>query len=433
VTPADERGRRDSGKREGLPTFRSFKNRNYRLYATGQIVSNTGKWMQVMAEVWLVLELTGSGGAVGLVTGLRHAPLLLFGVWGGVVVDRFDKRVILAWTQIGMALTALGLGIVTVTGNATFPVICLLAVLSGCFSAVDTPARRSFVVEMVPPADVSNAISLNSAIMTTAKIVGPAVGGLVIAAAGVAACFFSNAFSYLFFLAALALMHRDGSRAHTPTPRKRGQIREGLRYAWSNAGVRGPLLVVAVLSTIAWNFNALVPLLATQAFSTGPEGLGLLMACFAGGALIGALVTATKMSVSAQYLVAAIGLFGAVTLGTSVAPGIVAAAVGLVAIGATGIALFATANSLVQGATRRDMQGRVMGLYSVVFAGSSAIGGPIVGVLVDATSARLALAIGGVAAILVGIVSQARLRSQTPSGQVVREALGAEALGYEAE
>jgi MFS family permease len=190
------------------------------------------------------------------------------------------------------------------------------------------------------------------------------------------------------------------------------------------------LLVVAVLSTIAWNFNALLPLLGTQAFSTGPEGIGLLMASFAGGALIGALITATKISVSVTYLVIATALFGVATVVTSAAPGIALAALGLVMIGATGLALFATANSLVQGATRMDMQGRIMGLYSVVFAGSTAIGGPIVGLLVDATSARLALALGGIVALLVAIWAQLRIsETSKPKSRPIGGTVGTDVWG----
>lgn len=243
-------------------TFRSMEVRNFRLYFVGQIVSATGTWMQSIAQSWLVLQLTDSGVALGITVALQFTPMLLGGAWSGVLADRVDKRRLLIGTQVAAGSLALVLGTITALGIVQLWMIYVLAALLGVVTALDNPARRAFVVEMVGTEHITNAVSLSSALFTAARVIGPAIAGLLIAGAGISWCFFANALSYVAAIAAFLMMRREEFFAVEPIERRKGQLREGLRYAWSTPALRIPLLMTAVIGTFSFNFQVVLPLIA---------------------------------------------------------------------------------------------------------------------------------------------------------------------------
>jgi MFS family permease len=380
-------------------TFRSMSVRNFRLYFVGQFVSATGTWMQVIAQIWLVLRLTNSGIALGVTTALQFAPMLVAGAWGGVVADRVDKRRLLVVTQVASGVLALLLGTVTALGIVELWMIYSLAFLLGCVTALDNPARRAFVVEMVGGEHVSNAVSLSSALFTSARIFGPAIAGIVIGAAGVSWCFFANAASYAAAIVAFAMMRSNEFFAVEPVPRARGQLRAGLRYAWSTPAVRLTLLMTAVIGTLAFNSQVVLALLARDTFAGGASTYGTLFAVLSVGAVIGALVAAHQAAATRRFLLLAAAAYGAFLLLAAAAPTLPVELVVLVPTGAAGVAFVAMANGVLQTHTDPVMRGRVMALFSVAFLGSTPIGGPIVGWVSELWGARAGLALGGVAAL----------------------------------
>jgi MFS family permease len=387
-------------RRTAHNTFRSLRVRNYRLYFFGQIVSATGTWIQSVAQVWLVLKLSGSGLALGITTGLQFLPILLFGPWGGVVADRFDKRKILMWTQSASAVMAAVLGILVMTGAVRLWMVYLLAFVLGFVTLIDNPTRQSFVVEMVGPDDLQNGISLNSAVFTATRIVGPAIAGLLILTVGLALCFLLNAASYIAVIAGLALMRPADLRRQALVPRAKGQVRAGLRYVWSTPRLRWPLLLMAVIYTLSFNFSVLLPLLARNAFHGGAGLYSLFFSMMGLGALVGALMMANQRRPS-QRVLAGAGLgFGIAVVAVAVSPVIGLAVAAIILVGFTSMAFMATSNSMLQFATRPSMRGRVMAVYAMVFLGSTAIGGPLSGWVAGALGARMALGLaGGVSAV----------------------------------
>lgn len=382
--------------------------RNFRLYFAGQFVSATGTWMQAIAQMWLVLHLTGSGVALGVTTALQFAPMLLAGAWGGVVADRVDKRRLLVVTQVLSGGLALVLGTITALGIVEVWMIYGLALALGGVAALDNPARRAFVIEMVGAEHVSNAVSLSSALFTAARIFGPALAGILIATAGVAWCFFANAASYTVAVGAFALMRRDEFFAVEPVPRARGQLRAGLRYAWSTPALRLPLVMTAVIGTFAFNSQVVLALLARETFGGDAGTYGALYAFLSVGAVIGALVTAHRRAADRRFLLGAAAGYGGLLLLAAAAPTLSIALAVLVPAGAAGIAFVATANGVLQTHTDPMMRGRVMALFSVAFLGSTPVGGPIVGWVSESLGPRAGLALGGLAAVLTALVAGRR-------------------------
>jgi MFS family permease len=381
-------------------TFDSLRVRNYRLYFAGQVISVSGSWMQRVAQAWLVLHLSGSGFALGIVTGLQFLPVLLAGPWGGLLADRVDKRRLLMWTQAGMGLLALLLGALTVTGLVQLWMVYGLALGLGCLTAVDNPARQSFVMEMVGRQQVMNAVSLNSAVFTSARIVGPAVAGLLINVVGTGWCFVVNGLSFAAVIAALALMRRRELRPTSPSNRGPGQVRAGLSYAWSRLELRVPLLLMAVVGTLALNFSVVLPLLASETFHGNAGTYGLLFSTLGAGSLLGALFTAGRRQPSRRLLLLAMLGFGGLMLAAAAAPSFWIELAVLVPLGVAAIAFQATGNSMLQVNTDPALRGRVMALYGVVFMGTTPIGAPIVGLVSERFGPRAGLALGGVAILL---------------------------------
>ncbi len=384
-------------------TFASLSVRNYRVFFFGMLVSATGTWMQSVAQGWLVLQLTGSGTLVGLVTAAQFVPMLLGGVWGGVIADRFDKRHTLFASQALLAFAAALLAVVTITDIVEVWMVFACALLSGCATVVDNPTRQAFVSELVGPDRVANAVALNSAMFNAARIVGPAMAGVIILVAGTGACFAYNAVSYLAVIFSLTRMRPSELHRGKPIARGRGQVRAGLRYAWANPELRSTILLVAVVGTFALNFTVLTPLLVEFTFDAGPGTLGVLTSFMGAGSLIGALVAAARAKPTPTLLVGAAGALGVVMIGVAVSPSLPVAALMLALTGAATITFLSTANTMLQLNSSTEMRGRVMSLYLLVFLGSTPIGGPIVGFVAETTNPRLGFVVGGVAS-LVGAV-----------------------------
>ncbi|MGH8986219.1 MAG: MFS transporter [Acidimicrobiia bacterium] len=389
--------------------------RNFRLYFVGQFVSATGTWMQAIAQMWLVLQLTGSGVALGVTTALQFTPMLLAGAWGGVIADRVDKRRLLIATQVLSAGLALVLASITAFGVVELWMIYGLAFMLGCVTALDNPARRAFVVEMVGAEHVSNAVSLSSALFTAARVFGPALAGIVIAVAGVSWCFFANAVSYSAAVGAFALMRKDEFFAVAPVPRARGQLRAGLRYAWSTPELRLPLVLTAAIGTLAFNSQVVLALLARETFHGDAGTYGALYAVLSVGAVIGALVAAHQAVATRRFLLLAAAAYGILLLLAAAAPTLPAEMAVLVPTGAAGVAFIAMANGVLQTHTDPLMRGRVMALFSVAFLGSTPIGGPIVGWVSQVLGPRAGLALGGITAVLAALVAaRRRARRELP-------------------
>ena len=391
-------------------TFRSMSVRNYRLYFAGQLISTTGTWMQSIAQAWLVLQITGSGVALGVTVALQFTPVLLVGAWGGLVADRVDKRRLLVGTQAAAGLLALVLGSVTALGVVQLWMIYVLALGLGAVNALDNPARRAFVVEMVGAEHVSNAVSLSSAMFMAARVIGPAIAGLVIAGFGVSWCFFANGVSYSAAVIAFLAMRENEFFSVEPVPKRRGQLREGLRYAWSTSTLRLVLVLTAVIGTLAFNFQVVLPLLAKQTFSGGADTLGVLYASMSIGSVIGALVSAHEAQATRRFVLAAALAFGAALVAAALAPTFAVELIVLVPVGAAGIAFTAMANGVLQTETAPEMRGRVAALFTVAFLGSTPIGGPIIGWVSQQLGPRAGLWVGGVATLAVTVAAIAAIR-----------------------
>jgi MFS family permease len=391
-------------------TFRSMSVRNYRLYFAGQLISTTGTWMQSIAQAWLVLQITGSGVALGVTVALQFTPVLLVGAWGGLVADRVDKRRLLVGTQAAAGVLALVLGAVTVLGVVQLWMIFVLALGLGAVNAVDNPARRAFVVEMVGTEHVSNAVSLSSAMFMAARVIGPAIAGLVIAGLGVSWCFFANGVSYSAAVLAFMAMRENEFFAVEPVPKRKGQLREGLRYAWSTPALRLVLVLTAVIGTLAFNFQVVLPLLAQETFSGGAETLGVLYAFMSIGSVIGALVSAHEAQATRRFVLGAALAFGTSLVVAAFAPTLGLELLVLVPVGAAGIAFTAMSNGVLQTECAPEMRGRVAALFTVAFLGSTPIGGPIIGWVSQQLGPRAGLWVGGVATLTVTVAAIAGIR-----------------------
>jgi MFS family permease len=375
-------------------TFSALRIPNYRHYFLGQAISLVGTWMQAVAQSWLVLTMTGSGTAVGGVVALQTLPVLLLGPYGGVIADRVDKRRLMIGLQSMMGLLALALGILTLTGAVQLWQVYLLAVLLGLNNTFENPARQSFILEMVGPADLRNAISLNSVLVNAARAVGPAVAGILIATVGTSICFLLNAASFIAVVTSLATMNRDALDPSPPATRGRGQLREGLRYVARTRALAVPLIMMGLIGTFAYEFQVVLPLAAKQTFASGSEGYGVMTAAMGVGAVAGGLVTASIGRTGLRPLVGSASAFGLVILAAALAPTLAVELVSLAFVGAGSMAFLAMGNSTLQLAAAPTMRGRVMALWAVAFLGSTPVGGPTVGYIAEHAGPRWALAVG---------------------------------------
>lgn len=381
------------------PALRSFAVRNYRRYFIGQLVSLSGTWMQVVAEMWLVLQLTHSGVAVGVAAALQFSPMLLVGAWGGLLADRFDKRRLLIVTQTAMALPALGLLALTAAHAIALWMLYLLIFARGAVNAADNPARQAFLVELVGPERLVNAVSLGSALVNGARTIGPALAGVVIATLGVEPCFALNALSFAAMILALRGMDPAALRSAPPAAREPGQVRDGLRYVRATPQLWIPLALMALVGTFTFNFQVLLPLLASFGFHGGAGLYATFTTAMGLGAIAGAIANGARSRVRPALLAGAAAAFGTLVLATAAAPSAALTALALVPVGAASVVFAASVNSFLQLAVAPHMRGRVMALYSVVFLGSTPIGGPLMGWIAGGAGPRTALALGGLVAL----------------------------------
>jgi MFS family permease len=386
-------------------TFRSLRIRNYRLFFFGQLVSVSGTWMQQLAQDWLVLRLTNRPLPVGITTALQFAPILLLGIWGGLVADRIDKRRLLLATQGVMGALALALGVLTLTGAVRLWMIYLLALLLGCATSFDMPARQAFVTEMVGPDHLSNAVGLNSAVFNSARIIGPAAAGVLIGVMGIAPAFLINAVSYLAVITSLLLMQPGELHRQPPLERSRGQVRDGLRYVWATPTLRSTILLMGVVATLGLNFRVALPLLARFTFHGGPSLYGLLASMMACGSVIGALATASRARPTRALLLWSVTIFGVTSLLAAVARSPLLAAIALVPVGFSSIAWMSTANSTVQLGSTAEMRGRVMSIYGLLFLGSAPLGAMLVGWLSERYGPSSSLLLAGVTSLAAAAVA----------------------------
>jgi MFS family permease len=376
--------------------FSSLKVRNYRLFFLGQVVSNTGTWMQRIAQDWLVLSLTGSSTAVGVTTALQFLPMLLFGLYGGVLVDRLPKRPTLLVTQASMAVTGLVLAALTLTGHVQVWHVYLVALAVGLATVVDNPARQSFVTEMVGPGQLQNAVSLNSANFQSARLIGPAVAGLMITGVGTGWAFLANGLSFVAPIGALLLMRARELHVIERAPRGKGQLREGLRYVAGRPDLIWTIVLVGFIGTFGFNFPVWLSAYADDVFHAGAGTYSLFNTMMAVGSLIGALLAARRGTARLRVLITAAVTFGALEIVSALAPSYWLFALMMTPIGIFGMTVNVTANTAVQMATDPAMRGRVMALFMMVFVGGTPLGAPLVGWVTDAYGPRIGFALGGV-------------------------------------
>jgi len=391
-------------------SFGSLSVPNYRRYFIGQLVSLSGNWMQMVAAVWLVLSLTGSGVAVGFVTALQFLPMLLFGAWGGLLADRIDKRRLLIATQVLMALPAIALLAVAAAGVVTPAMVYVAAFARGAVLAIDNPTRQSFVIELVGAERVVNAVSLNSVLVQTARVLGPALAGIMIATVGVVPCFALNALTFVAMVVALLAM--DPAQLQTPpvAKRERGAIRAGLRYVRATPELAVPLALMALVGTFGFNFQVVLPLLATFSFEGGAGAYAALVTAMGVGSVAGALVTGARGRTGPRLIAAAALAFGGTALFAAAMPTLAFEVLALVGLGAAAVTFAAAVNSTLQLAVSPEMRGRVMALYSVVFIGTTPIGGPLAGWLAETYDPRVALLLAAAAGLIAAFGARASLR-----------------------
>jgi MFS family permease len=382
----------------------SLRQRNYRLFFFGQLVSVAGTWMQTVALSFVVLDLTHSGTQLGLATAARFLPMLLFGPVGGVFADRMDKRRVLYVTQSLSGLLAAVFAVLVGTGSIRLWIVYLLAVALGFVNVFDNPARQAFISEMVTADDLPNAVTLNSVSINMARVFGAALGG-VLAAIGLALCFACNALSFVAVLISLAAMRRSELFPAARVPRSKRQVRQGLRYVRSTPELLIPLLMIAVIGTLAWEFQVSLPLMATKVFGGGAAAYGLMASVMGIGAVAGGLISAARPRPRARALcLAAIG-WGVAILAAAAAPSLPVELAALVFVGYGSITFNSLAKTTLQLAAKPTMRGRVMALWALAWLGSTPVGGPIVGWVGQAAGARWALVIGGLATLLCGILA----------------------------
>jgi MFS family permease len=380
-------------------SFSSLEVPNYRRYFAGQVISLSGNWMQSVTTLWLVLSLTNSGFAVGVTTALQFLPILLFGAFGGLLADRFPKRNLLFVTQTLMMLPAIGFFVITALHIEAPWMIFVGVFLVGLVNCVDNPTRQSFVIEMVGQDRLVNAVSLNSVIIETARIIGPAFAGLIIATLGVVPCFAINVLTFVAMIGALWSMDPRALQAPPPAVRKPGAIREGLRHVRHTPELAVPLALMALVGTLGFNFQVALPLLAKFTFGGGAGSYAVLVCSMGVGSIIAAVVNGNQGKTGAKVIAAASLAFGIAALLAAAMPSIVFEAVTLAALGAAAVMFVSSVNSTIQLAVSAEMRGRVMALFSIVFLGSTPIGGPLSGWLAEAYNPRLTLVLAGLSGL----------------------------------
>ena len=391
-------------------TFSSLQIRNYRLYYIGQIISTSGTFMQSVAQAWLVLKLTNSGPALGLTTALQYLPILFLGPYGGVIADRFSKRKILYITQSVSGILALILGVLVATNLVQVWMVYILAFGLGMVNVFDNPTRQTFVMELVGADHIRNAVTLYSTLVNLARIIGPAIAAALIAAFGLAPCFFINGFSFMAVVIMLGMMRTSELITTPPAPRARGQLQEGLRYVISTPILSTTLVMLAIIGTLTFEFQVSLPLLVQFTFKGDASSYAFLTSAMGFGAAIGGIFFASRKGITPSKLISAALLFGLAVLAAAWMPSLLLTGLAMVVVGMCMINFTSLGNSILQITSSSQMRGRVMALWSVAFLGSTTIGGPVVGWFAEAAGPRWGLALGGLAALVAAAFGAFNLR-----------------------
>ncbi len=381
-------------------TFTSLQHRNFKLFVWGQLISNSGNWLTTVAITLLVLHRTGSGTAVGLLAACQFGPILVLSAWAGLVADRSDKRKLLYITQsLEMAQSAVLAALAFWPGSPTWAFF-VVALAGGCMLAFDNPARRSFVNEMVTQEHVTNAVTLYSAMVNLSRLVGPAIGGLLVVSVGYGWCFTADAVSYLVVLAALVAMRSEDLRRGPVTPRGRGQIREGIRYVRATPILRVSFLMLLIVGTLSYNFTVTFPLFVVHGLHGSGADYTFVYSVFSAGAVVGAMVVARRRSVGYRSLVLGSACFGAAMLVLSAVPDVAFAYPVAALVGATSVAYMTATTAIAQLRAASHMVGRVLALQTVLLIGTTPVGGPLLGALSDAAGGRVPIVVGGAGAMV---------------------------------
>jgi MFS family permease len=388
-------------------TFSSMHvSRNFRLFFVGQLISVSGTWVNATALAVLVLKLTDSGIALGLMAALLFLPVLLFGVLGGSLADRFDKRRILLWANAGYAALAAIQFALVATDVVEIWMVYVIALLSGLILAIEPPTRQSFYVELVGDQHITNAISLNSAVFTGTRVLGGAIAGTMIHQFGLSSPFLLDAVSYVAVIVALLAMRTSELHPQRKALREPGLVRAGLRYVWSSRELRVPLIVMSLVYLFCFNFSILIPLHAERTYDGSAQAIGFLYAAIGLGAFFGAIVMANRQpEPTLRRLAGFSAAFGVFLAVEGLAPTFLLALISMVPVGYASMLFAITANSTLQQFTRADMRGRVMALYTTIFLGSTAIGGPITGWIAETSGAPATLVATGAIAVAAGLIA----------------------------
>lgn len=394
-------------------TFSSLKVRNYKLYFIGHVFSQSGSWMQTVALGWLVLDLTKSGTQLGTIVALQFIPLLLLGPWGGLAADMYSKRNILYGTQVGFAAIIFTVSALIFTDSIQIWMLYVISFLLGIVRVFDVPARQTFVSELVPSEHVRNAVSLNATAGNTARVVGPAIGGFLIAGMGIGASFFANGLTYLVTIFMLSRIRKEELLLTPKQEKSKGQLREGFAYAMETPLIRNTLFMMAFVGTFAYEWQVSLPLMAERVYAGDASTYASLLSALGAGSIIGGLYSAGRRKIVPHHLGDIALLFGLCIMGTALMPTIHFALLGIFIVGFFSINLTSLGNTMLQLESKPEMRGRVLSLWSMAMMGSTAIGGPIIGVVGEYFGGRWALGIGGVVTFLVATyVSRALLKDR---------------------
>jgi MFS family permease len=396
-------------------TFAALEVPNYRRYIGGQTISLIGTWMQMTAQSWLIITLTHSAVALGVIVALQTLPVLILGPYGGVIADRVDKRRVMVALQTAMGVQALILGLLTVTGAVRVWEIGVLAALLGLNNAFENPSRQSFMLELVGPEHLRNAVSLNSTLVNLARVIGPAVAGIVIAVVGDGICFLLNAVSFVAVVASLVTMDPTALNPSPPQARARGQLREGFTYIRRTPGLAVPLLMMAAVGCLTYEFQVSLPYMASRGLHAGSSGFGFMTASMGLGAVVGGLVVATRGKTGTRALVMAATGFGIAMGLATLAPDLPAELFALALAGGASIAFMSMGNATLQLGADPAMRGRVMSFWFVAFQGSTPIGGPVVGLVMTGFGPRAGLGLGAVTCFVVALAGAAWVRGRQSS------------------
>lgn len=397
-------------RRFGSETFTSFQVRNYRLYYIGQTISTSGTFMQSIAQAWLVLKISNSGTALGIVSALQYIPVLFFGPLGGLVADRFPKRTVLYFTQSAAGILAIILGVLVASNHIALWMVYILAFCLGWVNVFDNPTRQTFVVEMVGEDKLRNAVTLYSSLVNLSRIIGPAVAAALISLVGLAPCFILNGISYVAVVIMLVRMRTTELYSTPPIPTSKGQLREGVRYVLSLPVLRDILIMMALVGMLTYEFQVSLPLIAQHTFNAGASGLAFLTGSFGLGAVVGGIAVASQRKNSQSLLIIAGFLFGITVLGAAFMPTMYLSGMFLMLAGICSIYFTSLGNTILQLSSSPQMRGRVMSFWSIAFLGSTTIGGPAVGWFAEVAGDRWGLALGGFAAVAAALIGLINLR-----------------------